>query len=95
MKSFVRELVEDLWDNDGVKIGALILGLLLFLGTVLYWSIENDAYAEARWNEFVRHHKCVIVAREESKTLITSKGDLVVVPEKTTWKCDDGITYTR
>lgn len=76
-----------------------VVGLIvLFVVTVFKVRQQNR-----EWAEFKVKHSCKIVAKINGSVTtsagISSSGNVVttpiVIPSKTGWLCDDGITYFR
>ena len=81
-------------DEWGPPIGFAFFFLVCIL--LLVMAIWRD---EKNWEQFVQDHNCKVVAKM-SPTLGTgfsTSGNVttVVVNGKTSYLCDDGVTYTR
>lgn len=88
----------NVFDDDlYIAIGASIVFGIFFL--IIFGSIEESK----KWEKFKASHKCEVVAKISGDFFNTfgmdSKGNPTVgigsAPNKTGWKCDDGITYYR
>jgi hypothetical protein len=68
---------------------------LALLGGVLYGAVES----EQEWVTFKVEHHCKITGHDSGEFFNTfdMKGNVGVgvVPSKTSYLCDDGVTYTR
>jgi Trk-type K+ transport system membrane component len=75
------------WLGGIIAIAALVL---LVLGAV---------GEQRQWEQFVQDHNCKVVAKMSSTfgTGFSTSGNVttVVVNGKTSYLCDDGVTYTR
>ena len=81
-------------------LGALIVAIVIA-------AIVGNVAEEHQWDTFAQAHKCVVVQRMKGETSvgvgtgITTSGKfgtgtiIVTNPDKTAYKCDDGITYWR
>lgn len=89
--------------SDGLILGGVGLAIVALIA-LLVWA----AVVEGRtWDKFRIEHHCRVVARERGSTsvgvgsVIGSNGSVSPVittsteADKTSWLCDDGITYTR
>ena len=82
-----------------VWVAAIVLVLL----GVLF--VTAHIYDERAWTEFVKEHECRVVGKTSSSTATTvapvigGNGGVsvgtTVIPGKTGWLCNDGITYWR
>ncbi len=76
----------------------LLIGVVVVAAGLAVWFLVKD---EQRWQDFRAAHHCTIVGRESGGVawgINTGKdGGLIPIvnPDKTSWRCDDGITYTR
>lgn len=94
-------LIEDIldaWFDDGwgARIVIIVVALvILSVPGIVYLMIKEDH----EWERFKVAHKCKVVERIKGSVNvgIDSKGKTIIIPEadKTSWLCDDGITYTR
>lgn len=79
---------------------ALVVALALAGG---WWLVELVRADEAAWKAWAREHECRVVGRERasvaSTTGVNSAGAVVsgvtVVPGRTGYACNDGVTYWR
>lgn len=91
------EFVRDLWE-DGAG-GRAMLAMFVGLGALLVfgaWAIVEDAN---HWAAFKVEHNCVVAGRMSGDMITTIGADGKLsfgsTPDKTGWKCDDGVTYWR
>lgn len=78
----------------------LMWGALFLIAALCAFAVVRDTRS---WREFVETHNCLVVARErgEIMTVTTYTPETGVgfgtasTPSKTSWLCDDGITYIR
>ena len=101
----VSELFADLWrDGWGGRVFATVVVGSIALTPIAVWKVWN---LNKRWKDFAAAHECKKVA-EVSADLNVGAGVVVtpgggvgtvttttVVPGKTAWLCDDGVTYWR
>lgn len=84
-------------DSEGIVMG----GVLVLLAVLLVFAIKGSIQEQHAWDRFQVDHKCRIVGETDSSTGIGptfgGKGGVavVIVPGKTGWLCDDGVTYWR
>jgi hypothetical protein len=75
------------WLGAIFSVAALVL---LFLGAI---------GEQRQWEQFMQEHNCKVVAKMSSTfgTGFSTSGNVttVVVNGKTSYLCDDGVTYTR
>lgn len=82
---------------------ALPYALGLLAAATIFWLLAAMETEQEEWEEFKAHHACQVVARVKGDVFTTvgtgPKGQVVVgtgsTPDKTGWRCDDGITYYR
>ena len=97
----LREL-EKLYDEWALPTTFILLGLLVLgaFGMMLMAMLEH----EKQWQEFKVTHHCVVVAHISGDVFntiaVNPNGGGVSVgigatPDKTGWKCDNGVTYYR
>ena len=99
MKDFIIDTWSSGWIGRGI-LGIIVL-LILMIPVTIYSSIKDYE----QWEIFKVEHNCKIVGRERGNIstgvspIIGSNGGVGVIvvssPDKTGWKCDDGITYWR
>lgn len=65
--------------------------VVIIMGLIVFSSIKS----EQKWQEFSRTHECKIVEKKESYTALSTNGSSIVVPERNTYLCNDGVKYTR
>lgn len=94
------ESIKDLWGDGwaGKTVLAMIFAVIILIPVGIIESIKNGR----QWEAFRIAHNCEIVSRIDSSmgntTVVTGNGvgiGTVLIPGKTGWKCDDGITYYR
>jgi len=71
----------------------LTAGVLLTVA-LIYVTI----YEHKKWNAFAKKHNCVVVSTVKGHnvtTLIDGTYAVSFVPGNTTYRCDDGVLYTR
>lgn len=75
--------------------GVVAIVVVLAIGTVAMVQEGRE------WQAFASAHHCQVVGRMQGSTdiapIISSKGGVAVTttPDKTAYKCDDGVTYWR
>ena len=77
-------------------VGSLTVLFFVFAGWAMYE--ENK-----RWETFRIAHQCKVVAHVSGSTTVatgfSSSGNVtitpIIIPSKTGWLCDDGVTYYR
>lgn len=72
----------------------LTAGILLVVALIFHVSL----YEHKKWNAFAKKHNCVVVStvkRHNVTTLIDGAYAVSFVPGNTTYRCDDGVLYTR
>jgi hypothetical protein len=76
------------------------IGFVAVIGLAIWAAIEN----EKKWQAFIVENECKVTAKIASKTISTSHYDVAqgkyvnsstTIPGTTTWKCADGVEYTR
>lgn len=80
------------------EVSFILLAVALVIASV-YYAIEN----EKEWDKFSAEHKCEVVERISGTTStglgVGPNGQVGMVtltsPSKTSYKCDDGVIYTR
>lgn len=99
----MKDLLEDIKDiwSDGIgKVSIIFLALVFAsIPVLLYFSYRD----EKRWAQFKVEHKCRVIAHQDASSHVgigmtsNSKTGAVVITEsaKTSYLCDDGVTYTR
>jgi hypothetical protein len=85
MVSDASELAADLLEEFWWVL--LCIGVLALL---VWASMMNDA----EWDGFKAKHHCIVVGKETGGVGTTPAGP-VLEPDKTTYRCDDGVEYTR
>lgn len=67
----------------------------VLIGIVIYATYQESV----EWQKFSKEHDCVVIAKSKGAIMpaATSNGSLGMIqePDKVTYKCNDGITYTR
>lgn len=98
---FLRSLPGEFW------ILALLLVVVALAVVLVVALLRAEAADEAKWKVFRDEHHCRVVARQDgyettgSGVAITPKGGVApvftsnYVSPRATWRCDDGIDYTR
>lgn len=91
-------------ERGGAVTGALILLAAVACVAVLAYGIHAQLEAAAAWHAWAAQH-CKMVGHMDGDTDITvapvviGKGGVAVgvtdTPDKTAYKCDDGVTYWR
>lgn len=85
-------------NNDAIRITISILVIGIIIG-LLFWGVVKS---EMQWQEYAVKH-CKVVGRTSSSVGMASgyingngySTGTVYIPGKTSYLCDDGITYTR
>lgn len=71
----------------------MVLTIAFVLGIVLILAAINNTNA---WDRFKSEHHCAIVAKKDGQYVYTfGKSGGAWVPGTTTYRCDDGVDYTR
>lgn len=77
----------------------LIIGLFIILLALLAGAFYIAHVEQRSWDEFSVNHDCKIVSKESASTAFSTSTDgnmtTVVIPGKTGWACNDGVTYFR
>ncbi len=83
------------WLDDWGGMGITAFVVLVIIVVAIFAAIHESN----EWEKFKVDHKCKVVGyvKGGSNYGVTSSGKSAVVFEsdKTSWLCDDGITYTR
>lgn len=70
-------------------------GIVLILGAAFWY----DSYDNAKWQEFAQAHECRLVGHKDQSYGygLTSNGKMgtIFIPETNTYRCNNGIDYTR
>lgn len=86
--------IKDWFDSLSIEIIGVAIFLIITIPLIYLIILENRA-----WNEFKVTHDCKVIA--------ITRGDLIVItnangspgfinsPTKTSYSCNDGVTYTR
>lgn len=81
--------------SENWVIGGTIALCVLFI-SLFIWAAATE---QKQWNEFAVEHHCAVIAHDQGgmATGFGVNGNVTVIalPDKTTFKCDDGQTYTR
>jgi len=85
--------------KENIIIGGLIGFILLLLAWVTYEMIQE----QKQWDSFKAIHNCKVIGKEKGDVSVgmgtTNNGKYGTIimsnPDKTGYKCDDGITYWR
>lgn len=86
------------WLENHIKItisSIVIIFILIISISIILINRENN-----EWEIFKISHNCKIISKEKGSTSIGISSDgksttTIVIPDKTGWLCDDGITYIR
>ncbi len=82
-------------DSENWVLGGTIAFCVLLVGLFIWGSMVE----QQQWNQFASDHHCVVIGHEQGGmgTGFGVNGNVTVIalPDKTTFKCDDGQTYTR
>lgn len=89
----------DDWGGPGLLLWLGIAAVVALIPVLIYAGIQDDRH----WQTFRAEHHCKIVAHINGDVFntfgVSAKGTAVVgvaaTPDKTGWKCDDGVTYYR
>lgn len=85
-------------NNDNIFSG-LPFPIVLAIGAVCLISILIVSNKEKKdWESFKKEHNCVKVGVTKGGVnyVITTRSDgLLIEGDKVSYKCDDGVTYTR
>ena len=77
--------------NDyGVTFSAIVFCVGIFVLTI--WA---SWYEDSQWQDFSKAHNCQLVAKNKGTVIVTTSGHFGVSEDTKSYKCDDGITYTR
>lgn len=99
MNDWFHEMFED-------GLGFFILITLILIGG-FFWTVRESYLESKAWDLFQQTHNCKVTGRVKGEVLsgvgtgITSNGQVgiisttTIVPDKTSYLCDDGITYWR
>lgn len=84
------------WQHDPIVVWqCLAASAVVALGL---WLLFQAALHDVRWRAWAAQH-CTITARESARTVTTTNTDgsvgLTTLPSRTTFACDDGVTYIR
>jgi hypothetical protein len=92
MARYKRTLSDVAYDN---LLPIIITGTVLAIAALVYYSVQE----EKEWDAFAATHECKVVAKDEGSWGygVTSNGKMgsVFMPGKTTFRCNDGVDYTR
>lgn len=74
--------------------------VLVMACILLGWCVAQE---NARWSAFSEEHECVVVAKQDGEVFVTpvmmASGSVGVAVSSSsdtiTWRCNDGIEYTR
>ena len=82
------------WKADAELVALIVAAVLLSALAILLVSHSN-----ARWEQFVEQHDCKIIARHKGTSTVGIGADGKMVSLYTrgtvTWRCNDGVDYTR
>ena len=74
---------------------SMIIAIVLLLASIILLV----AHSNARWEQFVEQHDCKIIARHKGTSTVGIGADGKMVSLYTrgtvTWRCNDGVDYTR
>lgn len=99
------DIFRDMWNDKW--LGRPILLMLVALAVLIPAAIYADMKEQQRWDVFAKDHNCNVVAHMSGDvsvgfgTGVVSNGKLgtgtvvMTTPDKTAYKCDDGVTYWR
>lgn len=90
--------MEFLRNMTGIEKIIIAIIAVILIGLAWTGTIEKQ-----KWEAFRERHDCKIVGKTDSDvgigTGITSNGNAttttIIIPGKTAWLCDDGVTYWR
>ena len=74
-------------------IGCLGVGILLIGGLIGY-----AMYEDAKFETFATEHDCKVIGQTDEKYgygTVNGKMGAVIIPATKTYKCNDGVNYTR
>lgn len=97
----LKKALEIFSEMSGIEkaIWTMVILLLLSIPLAIYGALEE----EKKWEAFKLLHECKQVSFQASQVTtgsgISSNGKpsivTVIIPSKTGWLCNDGITYYR
>jgi hypothetical protein len=86
--------MRSLFYND-MALTLTVTAVVALIGFAIYASIQE----EHKWDQFKSTHECTIVGKTAARMApgFSSKGTFVTteIPATTTWRCNDGVDYTR
>lgn len=81
-------MIDNLLDRPYLCV-TLILAFCLLIG----WAA---VVSESHWQDFAKQHHCTVVRKTSGQYIISfGKGGGHWLPGTTTYRCDDGVEYTR
>lgn len=88
--------MSDFWDEYGGIILFVVIGaFVIFCLVALFKAAVND---QNKWDSFKQTHDCKVVSETAGHWVYGFGGknsNSYYVNGQTTWKCNDGVTYTR
>jgi hypothetical protein len=99
------DMIREMWDDGwlGRVVLLVIVAVVAMIPIMIYAGVQE----QREWDAFSAAHHCKIVAHMKGDvgvgvgTGVTMEGKVgtgtvvVATPDKTAWKCDDGVTYWR
>jgi hypothetical protein len=89
-------MLDGSWDSFWSVIGTVVVIILLLLLPLIWFHVEHD---HKSWDKFAAEHNCQEVRHQEETTVMTvlsnGKVGISTLPATTTYRCDDGVEYTR
>lgn len=71
---------------------AVIIAIACWVGIILILASLDNTKA---WERFKNEHHCKIVAKKDGQWIWSMNGHDHYVPGTETWRCDDGVDYTK
>lgn len=87
--------------NDDQSFFGIVGGLMLLIVAAVCFLVDASDRSEQRaaWARFKIEHRCELVGRGDAQRAfgITTDGDLALTETDPTesWRCDDGMVYTK
>ena len=72
----------------------LTAGMLLTVALIFHVTV----YEHKKWNAFAEKHNCAVVSKVKEHnvtTIVDGTYAVSFIPGSTTYRCDDGVLYTR
>ena len=87
-----REMIDSIRDWMDDRASWLVPTAIVILTCLCLCALY---FSERQWQDWAAKHHCVKVAETAPQTTVDSRGHTITIPSTTSYKCDDGITYTR